>query len=149
MCDKGADRLKGRAERVRAAHEVRGADPVGSTDTTGRLRRVVAAIVPAVGVLAVQMAFFPLPFGVTLQGVIIGLLGSLVAVGMALVYRANRILNFAQVQLGLAPTALAVSLIVYGGVNYFLAVSIGLVGSILVGGIVELVIIRSSSIRPA
>jgi branched-chain amino acid transport system permease protein len=115
---------------------------LGSTDTTGRLRRVAVALVPALGVLAVQMVFFPLPFGVTLQGVIIGLLGSLVAVGMALVYRANRILNFAQVQLGLAPTAMAVSLIVYGGVNYFLAVSVGLVGSILVGGIVELVIIR-------
>ena len=83
-----------------------------------------------------------MPFGVVLQGVIVGLLGALVAVGMALVYRANRILNFAQVQLGLAPTVLAVSLIVYAGVNYFLAATVGLIGSILVGSIVELVIIR-------
>src|ERR1019366_4692461 len=93
-------------------------------------------------VFAGQMILFPLPLGVTLQGVIIGLLGALVAVGMALVYRANRILNFAQVQLGLAPTVLAVSLIVYAGVNYFLAVTVGLVGSLLLGSLVELVIIR-------
>src|SRR3984957_857295 len=111
-------------------------------DTTGRLRLVAATLVPALAVLAVQMILFPLPLGVTLQGVIIGLLGALVAVGMALVYRANRILNFAQVQLGLAPTVLAVSLIVYAGVNYFLAVTVGLVGSLLLGSLIELVIIR-------
>ena len=111
-------------------------------DTTGRLRLAAATLVPALAVLAVQMILFPLPLGVTLQGVIVGLLGALVAVGMALVYRANRILNFAQVQLGLAPTVLAVSLIVYAGVNYFLAVTVGLLGSLLLGSLVELVIIR-------
>jgi branched-chain amino acid transport system permease protein len=115
---------------------------LGGTDATGRLRLVAATLVPALAVLAVQMILFPLPLGVMLQGVIIGLLGALVAVGMALVYRANRILNFAQVQLGLAPTVLAVSLIVYAGVNYFLAVTVGLVGSLLVGSLVELIIIR-------
>ena len=80
---------------------------MGGMETTGRLRLVAATLVPALAVLAVQMILFPLPLGVMLQGVIIGLLGALVAVGMALVYRANRILNFAQVQLGLAPTVTA------------------------------------------
>jgi len=77
-----------------------------------------------------------------LQGVIVGLLGALIAVGMALVYRSNQVLNFSQVQLGFTPTVLTVSLIVYSGVNYFLAVGIGLLGSILVGALVELVVIR-------
>ncbi|HEY7917872.1 MAG TPA: ABC transporter permease [Acidimicrobiales bacterium] len=111
-------------------------------DTSPRLRLVASTLLPAALVVAFQIAFFPLPLGVALQGVIIGLLGALVAVGMALVYRANRILNFAQVELGLAPTVLTVSLIAYSGVNYFLAVAVGLVGSLLVGAIVELVIIR-------
>jgi branched-chain amino acid transport system permease protein len=115
---------------------------VRSTDTTGRRRLVVATLLPALSVLAVQLIFFPLPLGVMLQGVIVGLLGALVAVGMALVYRANRILNFAQVELGLAPTVLAVSLITYSGVNYFLAAAVGLTASILLGSIVELIIIR-------
>ena len=83
-----------------------------------------------------------MPAGVSLQGVVVGLLGALVAVGMSLVYRTNRVLNFAQVQLGLAPAALAVSLVAYGGFGYLLAASIGLVGSVLVGCLVELVVIR-------
>ncbi len=41
--------------------------------------------------------------GVLLRGVIVGLLGALVALGMALIYRANRILNFAQADLGVVP----------------------------------------------
>ncbi len=40
------------------------------------------------------------PLGVAVQGLVLGLLGAMVAVGMALVYRANRILNFAQGELG-------------------------------------------------
>ena len=80
---------------------------MGGGDTTGRLRLILATVVPAFAVLAVQMVFFPQPIGVSLQGVITGLLGALLAVGMALVFRANRILNFAQVELGLAPTVLA------------------------------------------
>jgi branched-chain amino acid transport system permease protein len=115
---------------------------VTATVPAARLRRIAEIAIPALAVIAVQLIFFPLPLGVALQGVIVGLLGALVAVGMALAYRANRILNFAQVQLGLAPTVLAVSLIVYGGFNYFLAATIGLVASILVGSIVELVVIR-------
>ncbi len=111
-------------------------------DTSPRLRQVASTLLPAAAVVAFQIAFFPLPLGVALQGVIIGLLGALVAVGMALVYRANRILNFAQVELGLAPTVLTVSLIAYSGVNYFLAIAVGLVGSLAVGAIVELAIIR-------
>ncbi len=67
-----------------------------------RVRWVGATVIPALAVLAVQLIFFPMPFGVVLQGVIVGLLGALVAVGMALIYRANRVLNFAQVQLVLA-----------------------------------------------
>ena len=63
-----------------------------------------------VAVVALQLIAFPMPAGVMLQGVVVGLLGALVAVGMSLVYRTNRVLNFAQVQLGLAPAALAVSL---------------------------------------
>ena len=97
---------------------------------------------PAAVILAVQMVLFPLPLGMAFQGFILGLLGSLVAVGMALIYRANRVLNFAQGDLGAAPTALAVALAVYGGLNYFLAATLGLLAAVLLGSIVELAIIR-------
>ena len=86
--------------------------------------------------------------GVAVEGLILGLLGAMVAVGMALVYRSNRILNFAQGELGTAPTVLAVCLVVYAGWNYLLAVSVGLVGSLLVGALVELAVIRRFSRSP-
>ena len=112
------------------------------TVSSQRLRPILRTFAPALVIAAISLILFPVPAGVAVEGLILGLLGAMVAVGMALVYRANRILNFAQVQLGLAPTVLAVSLIVYAGVNYFLAVTVGLVGSLLLGSLVELVIIR-------
>ncbi|MGZ4683590.1 MAG: ABC transporter permease subunit, partial [Acidimicrobiales bacterium] len=112
------------------------------TISSPRLRLVVTTLAPAVVILAIQMVFFPLPAGMAFQGLILGLLGSLVAVGMALIYRANRILNFAQSELGAAPTVLAVSLVVYGGLNYFLAATLGLLAAVLLGSVVELAIIR-------
>ncbi len=102
----------------------------------------VRVLGPAAVVVVGAVVCFPQPWGVALQGVVVGLLGALVAVGMALVYRAGRILNFAQVQLGVAPTVLTVSLVVYTGCNYVLAVSIGLVGALLVGTVVEVAVIR-------
>jgi branched-chain amino acid transport system permease protein len=93
-------------------------------------------------IAAVSLTLFPVPVGVAVEGLIVGLLGAMVAVGMALIYRANRILNFAQGELGTAPTVLVVSLVVYAGWNYMLALSVGLAGSVLLGALVELAIIR-------
>lgn len=111
-------------------------------------RARLTSFVPALLIAAVSLAVFPVPAGVAVEGLIIGLLGAMVAVGMALVYRANRILNFAQGELGTAPTVLAVSLVVYAGWNYLLALSVGIIGSLLVGVLVELAVIRRFSRSP-
>lgn len=113
-----------------------------------RLTSILTSFVPAIVIAAVSLALFPVPVGVAVEGLILGLLGAMVAVGMALVYRSNRILNFAQGELGTAPTVLAVSLVVYAGWNYLLALSVGLVGSLLVGALVELAVIRRFSRSP-
>jgi branched-chain amino acid transport system permease protein len=102
----------------------------------------LSSFVPALVIAAASLALFPVPAGVAVEGLVLGLLGAMLAVGMALVYRANRILNFAQGELGTAPTVLAVSLVAYAGWNYLLALSVGLVGSLLVGALVELAVIR-------
>ncbi|HEY5154552.1 MAG TPA: ABC transporter permease [Acidimicrobiales bacterium] len=107
-----------------------------------RVRAAANVFAPAAAILAVQLLLFPIPVGVAFQGLILGLLGALVAVGMALIYRANRILNFAQSELGAVPTVLAVSLVAFAGLNYFLAVAMGLVAAVALGSLVELVIIR-------
>jgi ABC-type branched-subunit amino acid transport system permease subunit len=113
-----------------------------------RVPSVLRSFLPAIVIAAVSLALFPMPVGVAVEGLILGLLGAMLAVGMALVYRANRILNFAQGELGTAPTVLAVSLVVYAGWNYLLALSVGLVGSLLVGALVELAVIRRFSRSP-
>lgn len=115
---------------------------MGATIGSTRARVIAGALAPAAAILAVQLIMFPVPAGVAFQGFILGLLGALVAVGMALIYRANRILNFAQSELGAVPTVLAVSLVAFAGFNYFLAVALGVVAAIVLGSIVELAIIR-------
>ena len=107
-----------------------------------RLRAILTAFAPALAIAVISLTLFPMPAGVVLEALILGLLGAMVAVGMALVYRANRILNFAQAELGTAPTVLVVCLVVYAGWNYLLALSVGVVASVLVGALVELAIIR-------
>jgi branched-chain amino acid transport system permease protein len=107
-----------------------------------RVRALAARFAPALVIVVLSLVVYPVPAGVAVQGLLLGLLGALIAVGMALIYRANRILNFAQGELGTAPTVMAVCLVVYAGWNYFLALSVGVVGSILLGALVELAIIR-------
>jgi branched-chain amino acid transport system permease protein len=137
------DRLgpTGHAERT-AGGELAGFAQVSANGARPVPRAALARFLPAGAIAAVAVVVFPLPAGVALQGLILGLLGSLVAVGMALVYRANRILNFAQGQLGTAPTVLAVGLVVWSGWNYLLALTVGVVGAVIVGAAVELVVIR-------
>mgnify|MGYP005811488051 CR=1 FL=1 len=97
---------------------------------------------PAAGLLAVQLVFFGLPAGAWVRGVVLGLLTALLAVGMALIYRANRVINFAQADLGFVPTSLAVGLIVFSGLPYLFGFAVGLVASIALGAIVELAFVR-------
>lgn len=113
-----------------------------------QLRAVITRFAPALLIAGLSLALFPMPPGIVIEGLILGLLGAMVAVGMALVYRANRILNFAQGELGTAPTVLAVCLVVYAGWNYLLALSVGLAGSLLLGALVELAVISRFSRAP-
>ncbi|MEZ5207004.1 MAG: branched-chain amino acid ABC transporter permease [Acidimicrobiales bacterium] len=103
---------------------------------------LVRALAPAAGLLIAQAIVFPAPAGVYAGGIVLGTLGALVAVGMALVYRANRIINFAQGALGVVPTVLAVQLIVYSGVVYAAAGIVGAVGALGLGAAVQRFVIR-------
>ena len=102
----------------------------------------MAAVVSVGAVLGVQLIVFPIPFGVWLQGAVLGLLGSLMAVGLGLTYRLNKVINFAQGDLGTAPAVLAVGLIGFSGVNYFLGLATGLVASLLLTATVEILVVR-------
>jgi branched-chain amino acid transport system permease protein len=106
------------------------------------LRRLTWQLVPPLGLVGVQLVFFGLPAGQWLRGLTLGLLTALLAVGMALVYRANRVVNFAQADLGFVPTSLAVGLIVFSGLPYLFGLVVGLAGAVVIGAVVELAFVR-------
>ena len=51
-------------------------------------------------------------------------------------------INFAQGDLGTAPAVLAVGLIAFSGVNYFLGLATGLVASVLLTASIEITVVR-------
>jgi len=83
-----------------------------------------------------------LPLGIILLGLIYGSLYALVSIGLVLVYRGSRVINFAQAEFGVLAAVVAIELAVTYHVNYFLVMLVGIVGSILLGGIINGVIIR-------
>ncbi len=82
-----------------------------------------------------------IPFGVLLNGAVLGTLYALVAFGVILVYKASRILNFATAALGAVPGVFAL-LLVYDGVPYFVALAIAVGAAIVTGVLVETVLLK-------
>ena len=107
-----------------------------------RVRQVANGVAAALVFYFVQQWLWPAPLGVLVQGMVVGGLTALIAFGLALIYRSNRIINFAQGDLGGVPASLGCPAIAGPGVPYFLAVPIGLVAALALGAIVEFVIIR-------
>ena len=89
-----------------------------------------------------------IPLGVILNGAIIGILYGLVGIGLILVFRANRIISFAQAGLGGVPALLGLLLINYHHWSYIAGVLVMLVGSVLTGFLVEVLLLRKFSARP-
>ena len=75
-------------------------------------------------------------------GVITGALSSLTTLGLVLIYRSSRIINFAQAEIGGVAASLAVVLVANKGINYFLAVTLGLALALLSGALIEVSVVR-------
>jgi branched-chain amino acid transport system permease protein len=104
---------------------------------------VVAAVWPLVVMLVgARILWRDVPWGVALNGAELGLLSAMIATGLALTYRANRIINFAQADLGIVPALLALLLILAKGWNIWLALPLGLLASAVLGALVELIFVR-------
>ncbi|HYI61749.1 MAG TPA: ABC transporter permease [Acidimicrobiales bacterium] len=109
---------------------------------TARRPAVTRVAAPVAGVLWLQVVLFPLPASAWAFGLVLGLMSALVALGMALVYRANRVLNFAQAELGTAPTVLVVGLVNFSALPWLVSVPIGLAVALALGVVVEMAVIR-------
>jgi branched-chain amino acid transport system permease protein len=105
-------------------------------------RPMLIAAVPLLLMYALADALWHPPMSFVLEGVIAGLLTSLLAAGIVIVYRANRIVNFAQAELGAVPANFALLLIAARHWNYFLATAVGLAAAILLGVLVEFLFLR-------
>ena len=135
--------------------------PVWGHRIGGPLLRGVLAYVLVVEV-AVQLIFgrvqflfldigfknSPVPRGVFVAGAVVGALYGLVAMGLILVYRASRIINFAQAQLGSVPAVVALLLIARHGWPYLSVIPIVLLGSALLGAAVEVTMVRRFANAP-
>ena len=120
-----------------------GGTPLGGRSVLDRLSSVRGPAAWALGSVALwailnTLLSKGLPLGVILLGVVYGSTYALLAIGIVLVYRANRIINFAQAQIGVLAAILAIELKVTYNVNFFLAILVGLVASVIIGAIISL-----------
>ena len=119
------------------------------TDLTQRTQIAAAAVVGAVLVLVLYRApgsgsylADKAPWGIVVSGMIIGTVTALLAIGLILIYRTNRFINFAYGSMGSFAGVLAIGLHLEKGVNFFLALFIGVAIGIATGGVVDLIVRR-------
>ena len=142
--------LRERAGSALASTRLR--SPWRTGGIVGTVQRTVAT---AVGLFALYLVLQFLfagnrpPSGTFVYGGILGLLYGLVACGLILVYRANRIINFANAEIGAMCATLAVLLMKSRfQVPYWAAALIAIVVAIAAGALVEYLIIRRFATAP-
>jgi branched-chain amino acid transport system permease protein len=105
---------------------------------------VVAAVAAYLLLYGVPGSPLPdrVPPGVVVQGIVYGTSYALLAMGLILIYRTTRIVNFAYGAMGAMPGAVTVGLFVGKGVSWWLSIVIGVVVGALAGAAVELLVVR-------
>ena len=88
------------------------------------------------------------PIGIVLLGVVYGSATALGAMGLILVYRANRFINFAHGALGSLVGVLAIGLVKVHGLNYWIALPLATLVGAAVGGVTEVSVIRRFRTSP-
>lgn len=121
------------------------------TTRLGRVAQAVIAVTAVIVLLPVGLTLIlpgSRPVGVLLYGAVIGCLYGLIAVGVVLVHRANRVVNFAQAGLGAVPAVLALLLLTVKDVPYLLVLPVLVLGALALGALVEVAFIRRFTSSP-
>jgi branched-chain amino acid transport system permease protein len=116
----------------------------------------VGSFLAGFGVILVSgKAVFPhlagstvVPNGLYVQGFIVGSLSALLAIGLILIYRSNRIVNFAQGALGAVAATLANELFIIYHVPYVVSLLTGIVAGVALSLFTEWAIIRRFAKAP-
>lgn len=82
------------------------------------------------------------PIGIVLLGVVYGSVTALGAMGLILVYRANRFINFAHGALGSMVGVIAIGMVKVHGVSYWVALPLAVLAGALAGALIEYGVIR-------
>jgi branched-chain amino acid transport system permease protein len=98
--------------------------------------------------LFVMNVFVDLSPANILNGIALGSLYGIIGVALVLVYRTNRIINFAAAAIGAVPAIFALSLTTSVGVSYLITFPIALAGGLLVGALTDILVIRRFANAP-
>jgi branched-chain amino acid transport system permease protein len=110
-------------------------------------RRSLVAVASVLGFELTLRGHTP-PLGILVLSGFIGLSYALLALGLMLVYRANRVINWAQGEFGAAPALLGIMLMKLEHVPYVVAIGVTIVGAGLLGALVEVAVVRRFARAP-
>ena len=89
-----------------------------------------------------------LPPGILVLGLVTGSLYGLNALGIVLIFRANRVVNFAQAELGSVAAVTTIELVRVAHVNYFVALALGVLFALVIGAGISTLVIRRFANAP-
>jgi branched-chain amino acid transport system permease protein len=98
--------------------------------------------------LLVCKLYFGTPWSIVIDGIALGSLYGLIGVGVILIYRTNRIFNFAAGGLGAIPAVAGVLLIVYKGWSWWIAFPLAIIAGAALGGLIDILVIRRFASAP-
>jgi branched-chain amino acid transport system permease protein len=113
-----------------------------------RVAQVLKALLAFLGVVLLCRIVFDAPYSIILDGLALGSLYGLIGAGVILIYRTNRIINFAAAGLGAIPAVAGVLLIVNKGITWYLAFPLAIVGGAVLGALVDILVIRRFAKAP-
>jgi len=114
-------------------------------------RARAAIVIGGIAVLYLLLLYLPfthdyvhkkMPLGVVVIGMITGTVTSLLAIGLILIYRTNRFINFAYGSMGSFVGVLAVGMFLQHHWSYWVILPVGVLIGVIVGALIEFLIIR-------
>ncbi|MHB8466610.1 MAG: ABC transporter permease [Acidimicrobiales bacterium] len=122
------------------------AEKVARTDSTaGRLGRGI--VVALLASLAIQVEFhLSLPY--IIDGIVLGSLYGVIGVALILIYRTNRVINFAAGAIGAVPAIVALVLDAHNKIPYLAVLPIALIGGPLFGAAIDIFVMRRFARSP-
>jgi len=108
-------------------------------------------VLGGIAVLYLFLLYFPLthdyvhkkmPLGVVIIGLISGTVTSLLAIGLILIYRTNRFINFAYGSMGSLVGVIAVGMFLQHHWSYWVILPLGVLVGVITGALIEFLVIR-------